>query len=530
MRSDRRHAAADVVAPRRRQRRGQARRAATPGRSPASTADSARRPGRRRPSATVGLDPLHQHRPGVAEPLADVGQLGVPHVEGDSPRRRRAARRPGAAACCAGARCGRARGAARRTSPPAPPGCRRGTAAARTGPPLTSVRSSGENTLTRTTPSRSRARARRWRLTCTRLRPVAGELGLDQRRLAPVVVRSDGPHDRRRRRRRGPARRSAPRGSSTAWPGRRSPRRGWSCPARCRRPPRWSPPSSSNVAAGVVAEVDELQALDDHGIARPTARSLGGRHAHRHQQVQVVVAGRRRAARPPSSGRAGENVTSSPSIASTPLDQVVGVERRRVISVPSYAHVDLLDGACRRPGRDRQRQRVAAEREPHGRRRVAGPGSSPGGSPRAAPPCRPSAGSGSSPAPGCGSSGTRPRSAGCVNRVEPHSNVASRAPRRTVSCSLEPRIRCSSVSARCGTSTFCPPLSTAVSGRSRTARRYESVATMRTPVVLGGDEHAGDHAARLVGARRPHHLAQRVGEVRRCDSVTASAAGSTCAG
>ena len=41
------------------------------------------------------------------------------------------------------------------------------------GPPFTSARSSGENTVTRSAPSRSRLRTSRWRLTCTRLRPPA---------------------------------------------------------------------------------------------------------------------------------------------------------------------------------------------------------------------------------------------------------------------------------------------------------------------------------------------------------------------
>src|SRR5439155_3527699 len=40
------------------------------------------------------------------------------------------------------------------------------------GPPFTGARSSGENTTTRSAPSRSRARRNGWRFTCTRSRPA----------------------------------------------------------------------------------------------------------------------------------------------------------------------------------------------------------------------------------------------------------------------------------------------------------------------------------------------------------------------
>ena len=53
------------------------------------------------------------------------------------------------------------------------------------GPPFTSARSSGANTVTRSAPSRSRGRCSGWRLTCTRLRPAGGDLGLDQQRRGP---------------------------------------------------------------------------------------------------------------------------------------------------------------------------------------------------------------------------------------------------------------------------------------------------------------------------------------------------------
>ena len=69
------------------------------------------------------------------------------------------------------------------------------------------------------------------------------DLGLDQR-LPPVVVARARRGRRRSPRRRGRAHRWRHPGSSTAWPGRRAPRRGSSCPARCRRRRRSCPASA----------------------------------------------------------------------------------------------------------------------------------------------------------------------------------------------------------------------------------------------------------------------------------------------
>ena len=181
------------------------------------------------------------------------------------------------------------------------------------GPPLTSVRSSGENTVTRTTPSRSRARASRWRLTCTRLRPARHELGLDQRR-RDRRRRAPRPGRPPRRRRRAPARRSARRGSWPAWPGRRAPRRGSSCPARCRRRRPSCPAVELERRRRVVAEVDELEALDDHdrpGRIRltapgPASAGTGSRRGRRPRMTAGFI------------GSSVDSVTSSPSTASTP--------------------------------------------------------------------------------------------------------------------------------------------------------------------------------------------------------------------
>src|SRR4051812_3281476 len=60
-------------------------------------------------------------------------------------------------------------------------------------------------------------------------------------------------------------------------------------------------------------------------------------------------------------------------------------------------------------------------------------------------------------------------------------NDASRSPRRSSTASAPVSTRASSDSAREGTSTCWPSESTAAPGRSRTASRYESVATSRKP-------------------------------------------------
>ena len=73
------------------------------------------------------------------------------------------------------------------------------------------------------------------------------------------------------------------------------------------------PASRSNEAPTVVAEVDQLEPLDDHG--RTAGRA--SRHPDGHQQVQVVVA----ADAAQTAGFIGssvDSVTSSPSTASTP--------------------------------------------------------------------------------------------------------------------------------------------------------------------------------------------------------------------
>ena len=64
------------------------------------------------------------------------------------------------------------------------------------GPSLITVRSSGENTVTRMTPSRSRDRPSFCRLTSTRLRPFRVSSNSTEH-LAPVVVHHRGAHDRR---------------------------------------------------------------------------------------------------------------------------------------------------------------------------------------------------------------------------------------------------------------------------------------------------------------------------------------------
>ena len=262
VRPDRRHAAPDVGVARLGERGGQPGCAATAGRRSAAT--SVGRAGEVR----VGLgderrDALDERRPGVAEALAGLGTAWRPTRRASPRSTRRGGRRPGAAACCAGGRCGRARGAAASyfTASATSVSSRKRRRSA--GPPLTSVRSSGENTVTRTTPSRSRARAE---ALAVDLHPVASgrhELGLDQRR-PPVVVADLGAHDGRRgadpHQR---VRRRAAEAGQRRQVGQRlgevrlalavvadDDRRAGRQPERRRR---------------VVAEVDQLEALDDHG-------------------------------------------------------------------------------------------------------------------------------------------------------------------------------------------------------------------------------------------------------------------------
>ena len=102
------------------------------------------------------------------------------------------------------------------------------------GAPLTSVRSSGENTRH---PDHAEQVPRPGQALAVDLHPVAPgrhQLGLDQRR-PPVVVAHLGPHHGGRRARPAPGRPAARRGSWPASPGRRAPRRSSSCPARCPR-------------------------------------------------------------------------------------------------------------------------------------------------------------------------------------------------------------------------------------------------------------------------------------------------------
>ncbi len=124
-------------------------------------------------------------------------------------------------------------------------------------PSLHQTRSSGENTVTRSAPSRSRARPRRWRLTCTRCPPARARLGLDQQsRPSSCTPRPARPP------RSAPSRTSASvgaPGSVAAWRGSRSPRAGSSCPGRCAHDRR-APGRELELGVVVVAEVGEPQA------------------------------------------------------------------------------------------------------------------------------------------------------------------------------------------------------------------------------------------------------------------------------
>ena len=130
--------------------------------------------------------------------------------------------------------------------------------------------------------------------------PVGIDLGLDQR-LALGPRREPSPGSPPRRRRRGPTHRPAPRACSSASPGTPGPRRGSSCPARCRRSPpsrprsdrTWRPSSCGSRRAPAVRR-SRLDHVTGRGRASTGTGSRRGRH---------------RAAPPASSGRAS---TASP--------------------------------------------------------------------------------------------------------------------------------------------------------------------------------------------------------------------------
>ena len=173
-------------------------------------------------------------------------------------------------------RCARGPGAAHRTSARAPRAVSSRKRRRSPGPPFTSARSSGENTLTRSTPSRSRARCSRCLLTSTRLRPL---------RLISASISTSRPSSWRT-----VARTTAcVRAQSDQRIGRRAPKaveRGEvgeglgevrlaltvapDAPPSCRS-------ISSNSARGVVPEVDELERSTITSPFRAPAPASGGR-------------------------------------------------------------------------------------------------------------------------------------------------------------------------------------------------------------------------------------------------------------
>ncbi len=72
--------------------------------------------------------------------------------------------------------------------------------------------------------------------------------------------------------------------------------------------------------------------------------------------------------------------------------------------------------------------------------------------------------------------------------------------------------RCSSDSARAGTSRSSSPGMVSVPERSRMAMRYESVATIRMNPSIVRQQHAGQQRPAVVVRGRPHHLAHGLGE------------------
>ena len=170
---DRRHRSTDVVGTAGRQRRRRARRGAMAGRS------------------RGGPPPACRRDPRMPWPRAARGRPRLGLAAARAPRRpptasrprRRASARPRASsrppACLSSVvRWRSTRSSSRRR--PIVRGCSATITSSRkrrrsAGPPFSRTRSSGENTETRSAPSRSRLRARRWRFTSTRVRPpVAG--------------------------------------------------------------------------------------------------------------------------------------------------------------------------------------------------------------------------------------------------------------------------------------------------------------------------------------------------------------------
>ena len=304
-----------------------------PGRRPA-TAPRRRRVTSAGAATATSVVGLGQHGPRSATSSARasasaspaLGQLGVPHVE----RGRHVGGQP-AAGCFSSAlrwrstrsrslRSGVVAGVQRR------PGRRRGSAAAPPGPPFTSARSSGANTVTRRAPSRSRARCSALAVHQHPVPARRAQLGLDQqlaaRRARPRPARRPAPRPP------APAPRRARPGTTPAWPGSRRPRAGWSCPRRWR--PRRGEPGR---------QVDARPARSCGSRSSQRRRSQHARgllgHPDRHEQVQEV-----RALGGPHDRRLQgvdglERRPRRPAVASTPSSRYSGL-KATTISVPSY--------------------------------------------------------------------------------------------------------------------------------------------------------------------------------------------------
>ena len=211
-------------------------------------------------------------------------------------------------------------------------------------------------------------------------------------------------------------------------------------------------------------------------------------------------------------------ITSSPGVASTPFEEVLGVERHRQLGALVLG-VELLVGLADVLGDRRELEPVGA----------------PGGAAPASP-----RGPSASPGGRASSSGSRPtvswfgiarRDQPPVRRElaldqpgdQPHGAVADLEGglplaevenQRTLARSSS---RASSARARDGTSTVWPSASTDVPGKITQGQPVRVGGHQPQTALLGGQQHTGEDRPGVVGAGRRHHLLERRRELAGVD-------------
>src|SRR5581483_7250547 len=220
------------------------------------------------------------------------------------------------------------------------------------GPPFTSARSSGANTLTRNAPRRSRARCSRCRLTCTRLRP-------------PLTISASSRSSR-------PSRSPSARTTAAAAPSRMrasggAPRNDDNVARYASASRRFVLPSplapSTTVSPG--ANSTSAEGYDRKSVSQSRLTS-NSRHADGHEQVQEVVALRGA----DDGGLQGVERGDDDLVARCHVDaveEVLGVERHGELGA-LVLRVELLVRLAHVLGDRHQLEPVSAHHHAHRRR------------------------------------------------------------------------------------------------------------------------------------------------------------------